>query len=108
MSFYIVRMEHPAGDLWNRYVLEHARYLKELIEQGRLLASGPLKGTALRAGFLIMHGDSCAEVEAVLQLDPFAREDLICGLSIEEWDPLFGMLADRSSLMPPLELASLF
>jgi hypothetical protein len=33
--------------------------------------------------------------------DPFSREDLICGLTIEEWDPLFGMLVDQSSGQPP-------
>jgi uncharacterized protein YciI len=101
-------MEHPDGDLWNKHVLEHVLYLKGLIAQGRLLASGPLKGTPLRAGFLIMRAEDRQEVEAMVDGDPFSREDLICGLGIEVWDPLFGMLADQSSKQPPAELASLF
>jgi uncharacterized protein len=108
MSIYIVRMEHPEGDQWNTYVLEHVLYLKELIAQGRLLASGPLKETTLRAGFLIMRAQSREEVEAMVQGDPFSREGLICGLTIEKWDPLFGMLVELSSKEPPAELASLF
>jgi uncharacterized protein YciI len=108
MSIYTVRMEHPAGDLWNKHVLEHVLYLKELIAQGRLLASGPLKGTPLRAGFLIMRAENRQEVEVMVKGDPFSREDLICGLTIEEWDPLFGLLVDQSSRQLPAELASLF
>ena len=36
----------------------------------------------------------------MIEADPFTREDLICGLSIEQWDPLFGMLAEYSSKQP--------
>ncbi|WP_306767895.1 hypothetical protein [Martelella alba] len=39
--------------------------------------------------------------------DPFSREGLICGLCIEEWDPLFGMLADKSTQQLPPALSSL-
>ena len=108
MSMYVVRMEHPDGEGWGKHVVPHVLYLKKLIDNGKLLASGPLKGTKLRAGFLIMVADSREEVEAMIQADPFSTEGLICGLTIEEWDPLFGMLADRSTGVPPPELASLF
>ena len=54
MHIYIVRMDHPDGRGWNTFVREHVIYLKGLIEQGKLLASGPLKNTPLRAGFLIL------------------------------------------------------
>lgn len=54
MAFYIVTMTHPDGPEWNEHVLVHVQYLLGLIEQGALKASGPLKGTPLRAGFLIM------------------------------------------------------
>ena len=107
MSIYIVRMEHPDGDGWGKHVVPHVLYLKNLIKEGKLLASGPLKGTKLRAGFLIMVGDSREEIAAMVEADPFATEGLICGLTIEQWDPLFGMLADKSTGIPPPELASL-
>ena len=101
-------MEHPDGDGCGKHVVPHLLYLKKLIKEGRLLASGPLKGTTLRAGFLVMVGDSRKEVEAMVEADPFAIEGLICGLTIEEWDPLFGMRVDKATGTPPPELASLF
>ena len=97
MSLFIVRMEHPDGSIWNEYVLEHISYLKTLIENGKLLASGPLKNTPLRAGFLIFRASTRQEVQDLINKDPFARENIISALIIEEWDPLFGLLADESS-----------
>ena len=34
MPLYLARMEHPDGDRWGQYVVEHVLYLKELIAQG--------------------------------------------------------------------------
>lgn len=102
MAFYIVTMTHPDGPEWNEHVVVHVEYLLDLIEQGVLKASGPLKGTPLRAGFLIMQADSREAVEAIVADDPFAREGLIVSLQIEEWDPLFGAFgAESSRVMPP-------
>lgn len=104
MAFYVVTMSHPDGPEWNRHVLEHVEYLLDLIDEGRLKASGPLKGTKLRSGFLIFIADSRAEVEAMVAGDPFSREGLIEELSIEEWDPYFGAFSAESSrkLLPDL------
>ena len=106
MSIFIARMVHPDGPLWNTYVLEHISYLQTLIEQGHLLASGPVKGSPLRAGFLIFRADSRLEVQAFIDDDPFARENIISALTIEQWDPLFGLLADESSKQLPSTLAN--
>ena len=108
MAIYTVRMDHPDGDKWNQFVLEHVLYLKGLIKQGKLIASGPLKGTPLRAGFLVFQADSEEEVKQLVAADPFSRENLIVALRIEEWDPLFGLLTDQSSKSVPPELAALF
>ncbi|WP_404989908.1 YciI family protein [Caballeronia sp. LP003] len=97
-------MEHPDGQGWDQNVLAHVEYLRELIDGGRLLASGPLKGTRLRSGFLIMIAESRQEVEEAVKDDPFSKEGLISSLSIEEWDPLFGALADWSSQTLPAVL----
>lgn len=106
MSIFIARMEHPEGPLWNTYVIEHIEYLKVLIEQGHLLASGPVKGSPLRAGFLIFKADSKLAVQALIDEDPFAREHIISALTIEQWDPLFGLLAEQSSKQLPSTLAN--
>jgi uncharacterized protein YciI len=97
MAFWIVTMTHPDGPAWNTHVLEHVEYLLDLIDQGRIKASGPLKGTPLRAGFIIMLAETRAEVEAMVAGDPFAREGIIQDLSIEKWDPLFGAFGEESS-----------
>lgn len=107
MAFYVVTMSHPDGPEWNRHVLAHVRYLLELVRAGKLKASGPLKGTPLRSGFLIMKADSRAEVEEMIAGDPFSQEDLITSLSIEEWDPFFGAFSAESSKLLPPELAEL-
>ena len=107
MPVYLVKMEHPDGESWNQHLLEHVLYLKNLVPTGKLLASGPVKGGPLRAGFLIMQTENRAELEALISNDPFSRENLVCDLRIEEWDPLFGALAAHSSNTLPPELASL-
>jgi uncharacterized protein len=105
MSIFIVRMEHPEGTLWNEHVLPHITYLKTLVEQGRLLASGPVRGAPLRAGFLVMRADNLQEVHGMIDDDPFAQMGVISALTVEEWDPLFGLLADYSSNQSPADLA---
>lgn len=105
MSIFIVRMEHPEGTLWNEHVLPHIAYLKTLVEQGRLLASGPVRGAPLRAGFLVMRADNLQEVQSMIDDDPFAQKGVISALTVEEWDPLFGLLADYSSKQSPADLA---
>ncbi len=108
MKFFIVSMSHPEGPEWNEHVLAHVRYLLRLIETGQLVASGPLRGQALRTGFLIMRGETREEIEDLVAGDPFAKENLIVSLTIEEWDPLFGGFSEQSSgrLIPELaELA---
>ena len=102
MAFFIVTMSHPEGPEWNRHVLPHVEYLLELVAAGKLKASGPMKGTPLRSGFLIFQADSRSAVEALVADDPFSKEGLIVSLSIDEWDPLFGAFgAESSQILPP-------
>ncbi len=37
------------------------------------------------------------DAEMLVARDPFAIEGLIVSLTIQEWDPLFGAFADKSS-----------
>jgi len=97
MPFFTVTMDHPDGDGWSRHVRAHVTYLKTLIASGSLRASGPLKGTTLRSGFLIFSAPDRATVEALVTADPFAVEGLIVSLTIVEWDPLFGAFAAEAS-----------
>lgn len=97
MAFYLVRMTHPDGEGWGRHAAAHVAYLRNLVDDGTLIASGPLKGTPLRAGFLMVKAATRSDVGKIVRADPFASADLIESLTIEEWDPLFGAFAEESS-----------
>lgn len=97
MAHFIVTMTHPNGPGWDRHLNAHITYLKTLLEDGYLIASGPLKHTELRSGFLIFRANTRARVETLIKEDPFSKEGLIERLEVIEWDPLFGAFADWSS-----------
>ncbi len=95
--FLIVTMSHPDGPGWGEHVIEHVNYLNGLIAQGKLRASGPAVGTALRTGALLFTVADRAELDALIAGDPFAREGLIEALTVIQWDPMFGAFAAESS-----------
>ena len=97
MAFFLVTMTHPDGDGWGQHVGPHVAYLKNLIEAGKIRASGPVTGLGKRAGFIIMTVESREEAQRLVNEDPFAIENLIDELTILEWDPLFGAFSAESS-----------
>ena len=70
----------------------HRAYLSSLLD-GALVASGPYVGSDLPGALLIFNGDSVAEIEELLDADPFWTAELIAERSIEEWNPVLGSLA---------------
>jgi hypothetical protein len=96
MAFFLVTMTHPDGEGWGKHVNAHVRYLRDLIGQGKIRASGPLSGMGKRAGFIIMTVDSMEEAQRLVDADPFAIEGLIDTLTILEWNPMFGAFAEES------------
>ena len=97
MTFFLVTMTHPDGDGWGTHVGAHVGYLRDLIAQGKIRASGPLAGLGKRAGFIIMTVDSIEEAQGFIARDPFAVEGLIDDLTIVEWNPMFGAFADEAN-----------
>ena len=98
MKFFVVTMTHPDGEGWGKHVMPHVEYLRGLVGQGKLRASGPTQGLPLRAGLLVFTVADRAELDALIAADPFAIEGLIDQLTIVEWDPMFGAFAAESSL----------
>ena len=68
---------------------EHRAYLGSLVDTGSLLSSGPWAHDPPGA-LLIFSADSPAEVERLLDADPFAREGLVAARAIREWTPVLG------------------
>lgn len=97
MPFFIATMTHPDGSGWGHHVRPQVDYLKDLVDEGVLKASGPLMDGPLRAGFLLFEASDRSTVERIISEDPFSVEDLIVELTIREWDPLFGAFAAASS-----------
>ncbi len=97
MPFFVVTMTHPDGDEWGRHVVAHVEYLLDLVEAGKLVASGPVKDLSQRGGLLIFSVASRREVDELIAHDPFSPAGLIATLTVVEWDPLFGAFHDRSS-----------
>lgn len=96
MKFFVVTMTHPDGPEWGEHVMSHVNYLKGLIEAGKLRASGPMVGGALRGGLLLLTVEDRAELDALIAADPFAVQGLIVELAVVEWNPMFGAFADEA------------
>ena len=71
---------------------EHRAYLRELIDQGLLLASGPLVDR--NAAMLIFKAESPEAVAQLLDVDPFEIAGFVGERVIEAWNPILGMLAE--------------
>lgn len=66
----------------------HRAWLSELLEQGVLLASGPMVDTP--EALLIFQADSATELASQLDNDPFDIAGFIGTRSIQQWNPVFG------------------
>lgn len=68
----------------------HEDFLAGLHDSGRLRVSGPLDDAA--GALLVVEGGSAAEVEALLDGDPFRQEGVIAERSVRGWSIVFGGL----------------
>ncbi len=69
----------------------HREWLKGLVEQGKMLSSGPFAdGTG---ALLIFTADSEAELHQLISTDPFAMNSAIAAVKTTEWKPVTGAFA---------------
>ena len=71
---------------------DHRAYLRDLIDAGQLLASGPLPDR--NAALLIFKADGPEVVAGLLDQDPFEIAGYVGERIIEKWNPILGMLAE--------------
>ncbi len=97
MSLWVVTFTHPDEAGWQAQLMPHVDYLRQLIDQGVLRASGPMPGEADRKAMLIIAAPDRAALDAVIAADPFAEHGLIGEIAIARWDPIFGVFNADSS-----------
>lgn len=64
----------------------HRQWISDRYDEGKILASGPLVHST--GALLICRHDSAAELETLLDQDPFSIAGLIGERVIEEWNPV--------------------
>lgn len=73
----------------------HRDYLAGLTERGQLQVSGPFADGEPGGALLVFVADDGAGARALIAGDPFVVEGLVAELTVREWTPVSGMLAQQ-------------
>jgi uncharacterized protein len=65
----------------------HRQYLAGLVEQGKLVISGPFGNDV--GGLLVYEAETPEQVEAMVREDPFARQGVFLSWEIRPWNVIF-------------------
>jgi uncharacterized protein YciI len=71
---------------------EHRDYLRGLADQGVLLVSGPYGPTDPAGALLLFRTDDRADVDALVEQDPFTTSGVNAEITTTEWEPVIGPL----------------
>ena len=75
----------------------HVEFLREQFDGGLLVKSGPFGPEEEPGALLIIEADSKADVEALMDQDPFYRNGLVEKRSIRQWNVVFDTNADTNT-----------
>ena len=98
MPLYAINYEHPDEARWRQHLPPHIVWLQDRLKDGSLLASGPFSNSPQRAAMLIMSAPDRGALDALIASDPYAAQGLIENMTIREWDPIFGVFNELSSM----------
>jgi len=87
MSRFVVQLTFTEGDRRLEVRPDHRAYLKELLEQGKLVTAGPW---ADDTGALLIY--EVADEQAmrdILAADPYTRAGVVEVTQLREWNPIF-------------------
>jgi uncharacterized protein YciI len=73
----------------DRILPEHRRYLRGLADQGLLLVAGPYRLGEPRGALLLFRADK-AQVNALIEKDPFTAGGVLASTEIVAWEPVIG------------------
>ena len=71
----------------------HLAHLRRLVDDGRLVASGPWGPGDARGGLLVFRANDRAAVQAIVDRDPFMTQGVVATCDLREWVPLLGPAA---------------
>lgn len=71
----------------------HLEHLRRLVDDGTLLATGPWGPDDDRGGLLLFRADDRADIQAIVDRDPFMTQGVVATSDIREWVPLLGPAA---------------
>lgn len=74
----------------DRHRPSHVEFLQSHFDGGRLIKSGPFGPEEAPGALLLIEGESRADVEALMDQDPFFQNNLIEERSIRQWNIFFG------------------
>ncbi len=94
MFVILVDYVKPLADV-DRWIEAHRAFLREGYAAGRFLASGPRQPRT--GGVILAHGCERAELEALLENDPFKREG-VAAYTILEFHPVMSCPEVASAL----------
>ena len=97
MTTFVVTYSHPDDAGWHEHLGPHIDWLVAEIDAGHLRASGPFVGTDVRSAMLIIEVEDRSALDAMIATDPFHIAGLIEGMTITEWEPIFGGFAPAAS-----------
>jgi uncharacterized protein YciI len=86
-AFVVLRYKHPLERMLQT-VDRHRAYLRELLAQGKMVASGPFEPRT--GGALLLRVENESEIAAILAKDPYHVEDLVED-TIHVWKPNIGV-----------------
>ena len=76
---------------------EHRDYLRGLAAQGLLLLSGPFGPGEAAGALLLFRADHNADVQQLIDADPFTTSGVIAETQTAEWEPVVGPLLSAIS-----------
>lgn len=96
LSTWTITYVHPDLERWNQFLEAHLRWIEQRLDDGSIIASGPLPDELLLSALIIMDARDRTHVDQLLAGDPFMAEGLVTQLTVRRWEPIFGMLADKA------------
>lgn len=90
-EIFTVEYSYPTDTtLQDEHRPAHLAYLRERLEQGELLLSGPWGEHEAPGGLLVYRVEDRARIDTIVDNDPFVVNNVAVGKRVHNWRPLVG------------------